>query len=85
MSPAFLSLDDAGRVGIKMVDDDERVEFRPVTILDDGPEGVWLGGLPDEITVITVGHEFVQTGQVVTPVMSQDASRQDALRQDALR
>ncbi len=80
VSPAFLSLDDAGRVGIKMVDDDERVEYRPVTILDDGPEGVWLGGLPDEITVITVGHEFVQTGQVVTPVMSQDASRQDALQ-----
>ncbi|HBT42038.1 MAG TPA: efflux RND transporter periplasmic adaptor subunit, partial [Rhodospirillaceae bacterium] len=30
--------------------------------------GIWLGGLPDRMTLITVGQEFVTEGQLVQPV-----------------
>ena len=32
------------------------------------PDGVWLGGLPEEVTLITVGQEFVRAGQRVVPI-----------------
>jgi len=44
------------------------VEFHPVTIVADGPDGIWLAGLPPTVTFITVGQEFVQPGQKVQPV-----------------
>lgn len=78
VSPAILSLSDAGIIGIKAVGADNVVQFHPVDILGDGPEGIWLGGLDETITVITVGHEFVQPGHVVTPVRVADGARETA-------
>jgi len=72
-SPAILALDDAGRIGVRVVDDDDIVRFAPVEILADTPDGVWVSGLDDEVTVITVGQEYVEAGQRVRPV-SQTAS-----------
>ena len=68
LSPAVLTLADDGTVGVKIVDDQDRVAFVPVTILGDTPRGMWIGGLPPEVTLITVGHEFVQTGVKVKPI-----------------
>ena len=68
VSPAVLSLGDDGSIGVKTVGPDGKVAFHRVSILDDSPEGVWLGGLPDQITLITVGHEFVVAGEPVQPV-----------------
>ena len=36
-----------------------------MTIVADGPDGVWLAGLPQTVTFITVGQEFVTAGQKV--------------------
>lgn len=68
VSPAILTLNDAGELGVKTIDDDGQVAFRPVRIIDDTPDGMWLGGLPARVTVITVGQEFVRDGQRVRPV-----------------
>ncbi len=68
VSPAVLTLSDKGTIGVKSVDQGDRVRFHHVKLIDDGPGGMWLGGLPDEIRLITVGQEFVQTGQQVSPV-----------------
>jgi multidrug efflux system membrane fusion protein len=65
LSPALLTLDDAGRLGIKAVDQTDRVVFHPVRILSDKPGGIWVLGLPDRINLITVGQEFVRVGQKV--------------------
>jgi len=73
LSPAALTLADDGSIGVKIVDDQERVAFLPVTILGDSPRGMWIGGLPPEVTLITVGHEFVQTGVKVKPVTETEA------------
>ncbi|WP_366553762.1 efflux RND transporter periplasmic adaptor subunit [Aquibaculum sediminis] len=68
VSPAILVLADDGTVGVRAVDEEDRVVFHPVTIIEQRPEGVWVAGLPDEVTLITVGQEYVLAGQRVTPV-----------------
>jgi len=68
VTPSVLTLNDEGIVGVKTVAPDNTVAFRPVDIIDDEPEGIWLGGLPDTIRLITVGQEFVIDGEEVTPV-----------------
>lgn len=68
VSPAILTLDDHGAVGVKVVDDEGQVQFLPIEIVDDTPEGMWISGLPERSRVITVGQEFVRDGQQVRPV-----------------
>jgi multidrug efflux system membrane fusion protein len=68
ISPAILGLNDSGVVGVRIVEQGNRVRFVPVTIIADGADGVWVAGLPPTVTVITVGQEYVINGQVVNPV-----------------
>ena len=41
-SPAILVLNDAGQVGVRIVEDGGTVRFKPVRILSDGRGGVWV-------------------------------------------
>lgn len=59
-----LTLDDAGAIGIRIVEDG-RVAFVPVTVIEDGADGVWVSGLPDMAEVIVIGQEFVSEGAAV--------------------
>jgi multidrug efflux system membrane fusion protein len=68
VTPAVLTLDEAGVVGVKTVDADGRVAFHPVELVGDNPDGMWITGLPETATVIVVGQEFVTAGQAVTSV-----------------
>ncbi len=67
ISPAILSLDSEGRVGIKTVDGENIVHFHPVQIIKQNAEGMWISGLPRTATIITVGQEFAATGSEVKP------------------
>ena len=44
----------------------------PVSVISDGPDGIWVTGLPDRVNVITVGQEFVSDGQRVDSVADKD-------------
>ncbi len=68
VTPSTLTLNDEGIVGVKTVNAEDVVVFNPVDIIADEPDGVWLGGLPENIRLITVGQEFVIDGEKVTPV-----------------
>ncbi len=68
LSPALLTLSDEGVMGIKVINAENIVEFLSVTLVADTPEGTWLGGLPEQLELISVGHEFVKQGQKVTAV-----------------
>lgn len=70
LSPALLTLDDEGVIGIKTVDEQDVVHFHPVDMLAASPNAVWLTGLPERIRIITVGQEFVAAGDVVRPVVA---------------
>ncbi len=68
-----LTLSDAGRLGVRVVQGGE-ARFMGVEIMSDAPGGVWLAGLPDEVEVIVVGHEFVTEGSAIE-VTYAEASR----------
>lgn len=59
---ALLSLDDAGVVGLKVLEG-RTVAFLPVTLLADTAEGVWVAGLPERIRLITQGQALVAPGE----------------------
>lgn len=63
VSPSALSLDDKGNVGVKLLDETNTVRFHIVNLLEDGSDGVWVGGLPASIRLITAGQNYVSDGQ----------------------
>ncbi|MEM1045695.1 MAG: efflux RND transporter periplasmic adaptor subunit [Pseudomonadota bacterium] len=70
ITPGVLVLNDAGRLGVRGINEENRVIFLPVRILADTPDqGVWLQGLPETVTIITVGQDYVVDGQEVRPVI----------------
>jgi multidrug efflux system membrane fusion protein len=46
------------------------VHFKPVNVVSDGPDGMWVTGLSNGTTVITVGQEFVAEGSRVKAIPS---------------
>jgi multidrug efflux system membrane fusion protein len=66
----LLSLNDEGELGIKIVEN-EIVKFLLIQIIEDGLDGLWVSGLPDEVTIITVGQEYVINGQNVNVQLSE--------------
>jgi len=74
ISPAYLSLGDDGRPGVRYVGDNNEVVFTTVKLLSVTTDGAWVTGLPDEIRLITRGAGFVSIGQQVRPV-SRDSDR----------
>jgi multidrug efflux system membrane fusion protein len=82
VSPAILSLGPDGRVGVSSLDAANHVVFTPVEITRSEPDGVWVTGLPETATIITVGQGYVSAGQQVEPVFAQ---RDTALAADPQR
>lgn len=60
-----LTLNNEGTLGVRIVDGDGTARFREVQLLKDTAQGVWLGGLPQEVNVILVGQEYVVDGSPV--------------------
>lgn len=73
VSPSLLTLDDAGNIGIKIIDEQGKVKFVVADIALSSANGVWLAGLPENATIITVGQGFVKTGSLVDAVPENDA------------
>ena len=65
ISPAILSLNDQGKLGIRTVDKNNAVEFREIEILEDTTDGLWISGLNENERIITLGQEYVFQGQTV--------------------
>lgn len=65
VSPALLSLDNEGYLGIKTVNTQDTVEFHKIDIINSDTSGLWVSGLPDSANIITVGQGFVREGTKV--------------------
>jgi len=70
-SPALLTLDDNGSTAVKTVDAQNIVRTNPVSILRFTREKVWVSGLNNEATIITVGQGFVKHGETVRTQVAQ--------------
>ncbi len=75
ITPAILTLDDAGVLGLRTVVEDGDgdaetmvVRFVPIDIVEDTAEGLFVAGLPEQVTLITVGQEFVKDGESVLAI-----------------
>ncbi len=62
-----LTLNNDGQLGVRIVLADNTVDFRPVRLLRDEVDGIWVSGLEDETDVIVVGQDFVTEGVLVKP------------------
>ena len=67
ISPGILVLDDSGAVGVRVVQNGV-ARFLAVQVISDGPDGMWIAGLPLTTDIITVGQEFVSNGERVKAV-----------------
>ncbi|WP_353642993.1 efflux RND transporter periplasmic adaptor subunit [Mesorhizobium sp. WSM2239] len=75
ISPAILALNEAGELGVKSVDESRKAAFHPVEILQAETDGVWIGGLPDRLRLISTGQGFVRQGESVRVANEEDARR----------
>lgn len=71
ISPAVLTLDESGRLGVKTLNSDNRVVFKPVTVVRTESHGVWVEGLNARENIIARGQGFVLPGEKVNPVYPQ--------------
>ena len=82
ISPSLLTLDDAGNVGIKLVNEQNVVEFYPADIALSTSDGVYIAGLPTAATIITVGQGFVNPGALVDGVSEKDVDTAVAVKSE---
>lgn len=67
--PSALTLNDEGIMGVKILDQNNVVQFVPVTVIGENTTidtGMWVLGLPEQSVVITLGQEIVFPGQTVS-------------------
>ena len=74
VSPAVLALDDAGNLGVKALSQDNIVEFHPIEIIKTESNGAWVTGLPNSVTLITLGQGFVNPGEEVESISEESTS-----------
>jgi membrane fusion protein, multidrug efflux system len=65
---SVVTLSDAGDIGVRSVDKDDKVIFHPIDIIDDTTNGYVLGGIPADARIIVAGQELVTEGDTVSPV-----------------
>ena len=68
ISPSWITLADTGEVGLKLVDEQDKVVFNPITIISQTKQGFWVEGLTKGARIITRGQEYVISGEKVQPV-----------------
>jgi multidrug efflux system membrane fusion protein len=58
---------------VRIADGQSQVRFKPVQLVDDGRENVWVTGLDSTSRVIVVGQDFVKEGDAVEAVSAAQA------------
>lgn len=75
ISAALLALDDAGRLGVRHLDETGTVRFALVEVVDDAGGKVWVTGLPARTRLLSAGQDYVKAGTRINPVpVSADAA-----------
>ena len=63
--PSILTLLDDGSVGVKAVDDENKVTFYPIKTIKDTIDGMWVSGLPQKVNLIVSGQEYISIGETI--------------------
>lgn len=62
-----LTISSAGDIGVRVVNDADKVAFVPIRIVEDQQDTMWISGIADGARVIVRGQDFVREGQSVAP------------------
>ena len=65
ISPSILLLNDEGKLGIRVIEEENIAKFVEIIILEDSEEGLWVTGIPEKVEIIIQGQGFVEDGQKV--------------------
>lgn len=65
-SVVTLSVD--GDLGVRILKPDNTASFVPIDLIDDMPQGLVLGGVPEDARIIVAGQDLVVDGEKVNPV-----------------
>ena len=52
-------------MGVKAVDENNKVVFYPIKKEIDTIDGMWVSGLPDKVKLIITGQEYITVDQIV--------------------
>lgn len=64
---SIVTLGNTGELGIRSLDDEDKVVFHPIDIVDDSTGALILGGIPKDVRIIVSGQNLVTEGQTVEP------------------
>ncbi|MFC4726942.1 efflux RND transporter periplasmic adaptor subunit [Coralloluteibacterium thermophilus] len=64
-SAAVMQLDEQGRIGLHVVDEDARIRFVPVDVVRARADGLWVTGLPERARIVTISQGMLADGQQV--------------------
>ena len=65
ISPSILLLNDEGKLGIRIVTENNAAMFQEINILEDSEDGLWVTNIPNTVEIIIQGQGFVEDGQKV--------------------
>lgn len=65
---SVVTLNSDGELGIQTLDDENRVVFSAIDIVDDSTDALILGGVPENARLVVAGQNLVKEGQIVDPV-----------------
>ncbi|WP_052741992.1 efflux RND transporter periplasmic adaptor subunit [Kiloniella litopenaei] len=68
VSSGILTINANGTIGVKTLTPDNTIEFKEASILENTTDGLWLGGLPKEVTFVVIGQELIKDGQKVKAI-----------------
>jgi membrane fusion protein, multidrug efflux system len=62
---SVITLSEDGRVGLRVVGEDNIAQFVPVILIDDTGDGMIVAGVPADVRIITAGQDLVRDGDGV--------------------
>ena len=63
---SIITLNEDGIIGLRVIGADNKAAFAPVTVIDDGADGMMVTGVPKDLKVIVAGQDLVSDGDSVT-------------------
>jgi multidrug efflux system membrane fusion protein len=62
---SVITLSEKGEIGLRIVGADNIAQFQVVALVDDTPDGLVVGGVPDDVRIIVAGQDLVRNGDEV--------------------
>lgn len=68
LTSSWLVLADDGQIGVRTIDENNKVKFQATQIVAQDRQSVWVKGLSDGTGLIILGQNYVKDGETVQPV-----------------